>query len=160
MENFKDILMAAARDKGICAEGYSQMRLKDRGALIDYYVANPDWCMERGFPDLATLREEFADCEDKGVYVGRTFHGEVLNERQAYIFHNCSGTVKTGLNVKRAVIPMLYFANKCRMRIVGTGEEVARRDRPLVPLYIFGKNDVGARDNAYAIFTRTKHKLL
>lgn len=152
--------MAAARDKGICAEGYSQMRLRDIGALIDYYIANPDWCMERGFPDLATLKEDFADCADKGVFVSRTFNGEVLNERQAYIFHNCRGTIRTGLNVRSAIIPMLYFGNGCRMRIVGTGERSQMRHRPVVPLYLFGKNDVSARDNAYAMFTRTKHKLL
>lgn len=156
----KDWLMETARDAGICAEGYAQMRAYDRDELIDFYVKNPDWCLERGFPDLHTLEESFADCGDAGVFVGRKFNGEVLDGLQTYIFHNCRGTIKTGLNVEQAIIPMLYLANGCRLRIVGTGPKTAMRDRPVVPVYSFGHNDVSARDNAYVRFNKMKRDLL
>lgn len=117
----KDItydLISTAREKGICAVGFRKMNESaDIDELIDYYVANPDWCLERNFPDLETLREHFADCGNKGVFVDRTFHGELLNDLQAYVFHNCKGTVKVGLNVDKCIIPMLYFANGCNITV-------------------------------------------
>lgn len=152
--------MSDARRGGICAEGYAQMRAYDRDELIGFYVENPDWCMERGFPDLRTLTEEFSDIEDKGVFVGKTFHGEMLDQRQAYIFHDCKGTIKVGLNVEKAIIPMLYIANGCRLRIVGAGVKVSKKNRTIVPVYVFGKNDVSARDNAFVKFTRYDNELL
>ena len=156
----KETLMEAARRAGICAEGYELMRSYDRNKLVDFYVQNPDWCLERDFPDIQTLSEKFSDCEDKGVFVGKTFHGELLNEHQAYIFHNCKGSIKVGLNIKKAIIPMLYLANGCRLRIVGVGQKVAPRNRPIVPVYSFGANDISARDNLFVVFNRLSCKLL
>lgn len=157
----KDILIAAAQDKKICEPGYERMLTCDIDGLVDYYLEMPDWCIERDFPDFATLKEHFSDCEDKGVFVGRTFHGELLNERQTYIFHGCKGTIRVGLNVEKAIIPMLYLANGCRLRIVGVGDVKPKKyKRSVVPVYVFGKNDVSARDNAYVKFTRYKQKML
>lgn len=150
--------MNTARAKGICAEGYEQMRRGDIDALVSYYVDNPDWCIERDYPTLDFLYEHFSDIEDKGVFVGKTFHGELLNEKQAYIFHDCKGTIKVGLNVEKAIIPMLYAANGCRLKIMGIGQ--TKRSRAEVPVYAFGKNDISAKDNAYVKFTRYNHVLL
>lgn len=160
ISELKHQLMQQARFNGICAEGYGLMRGYDRDSLIDYYVANPDWCLERNFPDMRMLADEFSDCESKGVFVGKTFHGEQLDELQTYIFHGCKGTIKVGLNIDKSIIPMFYIANGCRLRIVGVGQWVPARSRSVVPLYIFGKNDVSAKDNAYVKFNRFTHDLL
>lgn len=114
----KETLMEDARRGGICAEGYGQMRGYDRDGLIGYYLANPDWCIERGFPSLKLLRREFADIEDRGVYVGKTFNGEVFDKLQTYIFHNCKGTIRVAMDYDNAVIPMLYFANRCNITVI------------------------------------------
>lgn len=151
--------MDEARAKGICADGYRTMHAEDVDGLIEYYLRNPDWCMERGYPSLSFLREHFSDIEDKGVFIGRTFHGELLNDMQTYIFHNCKGTIKTGLNVEKAIIPMLYLANGCRLRIIGSGE-IAPKAPSVVPVYMFGKNDVSARDNKHVKFIRYKSELI
>lgn len=129
----KETLMADARRGGICAPGYELMRGYDRDGLIGYYLECPDWCMERGFPSLELLRREFSDIEDKGVFVGRTFDGEVFDKLQTYIFHDCKGTIKVAMDYENAVIPMLYFANGCRMRV-----ECGQKNDPAinVPLYI------------------------
>lgn len=160
MENLKDSLLNTAHAKGICSEGYKQM-LESAGvdAMVDYYVANPDWCLERSFPDLQTLTEKFSDCEDKGVFVNKTFNGELLNDLQTYIFHNCKGTIKVGLNVDKAIIPMLYLANGCRLRILGVGDTVPKVPSE-VPVYVFGKNDVSARNNKYVLFRMFPNKLI
>ena len=80
---WKETLMEDARRGGICAEGYGLMRGYDRDELIGYYLSNPDWSIERGFPSLELLRREFSDIEDKGVFVGKTFDGEVNDKLQA-----------------------------------------------------------------------------
>lgn len=161
MEYLKDLIMSQAREKGICLDGFSALRsISTKEALVGYYVQNPDWCMERDFPSLQMLASEFSDCENKGVFVCKTFHGEVLNDRQAYIFHNCKGTIKVGLNIDKAIIPMLYIGNGCRLRIIGVGDTIPVRGHTEVPLYIFGKNDLSARNNAYVNFIQYKHPML
>ncbi len=159
-KELKNTLISTAHDKGICADGYKQMLgSADADEMVDYYVANPDWCLERSFPDLQTLREHFSNVEDKGVFVDRTFHGEMLNDLQTYIFHNCKGTIKVGLNVDKAIIPMLYLANGCRLRIVGAGDSIPVIPSE-VPVYLFGKNDLSARDNKFVKFTTYKNELI
>lgn len=132
-EELKKTLMEGARLEGICVEGYGLMRGYDRDGLIDFYLECLDWCIERGFPSLKLLRREFSDIEDKGVFVGKTFNGEVFDKLQAYIFHDCKGTIKVAMDYENAVIPMLYFANGCRMRV-----ECEQKNDPAinVPLYI------------------------
>lgn len=162
MASLKETLINTALAKGICNEGYRKMRrLQTKEEMAEYYLVNPDWCMERDFPTLKMLREHFADVRNMGVFVDHTFHGELLNDLQAYAFHNCRGTIRVGLNVDEAIIPMLYFANNCRMRIVGVGDVVlppALRTR--VPLYIFGDNSISARDNKHVVFRFFQNKLL
>ncbi|MCM1295792.1 MAG: hypothetical protein NC311_09650 [Muribaculaceae bacterium] len=154
MKELKRQLMEMAREKGICVDGYAQMRTDNVEELVGYYIQNPDWCLERDYPTLDFLRENFSDIEDKGIYIDKTFHGEILNDRQAYIFHNCKGTIKVGLNVEMAIIPMLYVANNCRLRIIGIGECKPNRyvKRAEVPVYVFGENDLSAKDNLYVKF--------
>lgn len=129
----KEVLMEGARRGGICAEGYGMMRGYDREGLIGYYLDNLDWCMERGFPGIELLRGEFSDIEDRGVYVGRRFDGELFEGLQTYVFHDCSGRIRVGMNYEMAVIPMLYFANGSRMCV-----ECEQRNEPAihVPLYV------------------------
>ncbi|MDE6009331.1 MAG: hypothetical protein K2G90_09005 [Muribaculaceae bacterium] len=186
MKDIRKELLHTAHEKGICADGYRQMlESADIDALIEYYTAQPDWCLERNFPDLETLREHFADAGDKGVFVDRTFNGELLNERQVYVFHNCKGKIKVGLNLEKAIIPMIYLANGCRMRIEGVAG-LSPNDKPLagtgrlgnlppiravgkppshnlpirVPIYLFGKNDVTAESDENVEFKVYKHDLV
>lgn len=134
----KEMLMEEARRGGICADGFREMRTDSIGELVDYYVANPDWCMERGFPSLDILHSEFSDIEDKGVYVDKTFNGEVFSEKQVYIFHDCKGTIKVAMDYDNAVIPMLYFANGCNMTISCNQPN----NPPIrVPLYVTDEGD-------------------
>lgn len=159
MDSLKDKLIAEAHKQGICAEGYKQMlESADVDAMVDFYVANPDWCLERNFPDMKTLREHFADVRDKGVFVGETFHGELLNDLQAYVFHNCKGTIKVGLNVDKGMAPMLYLANGCRLCVVGVGP--IAKEPTQIPVYVFGKNDLSARNNRRVTFKVKEHHLI
>lgn len=151
--------MESARRGGICAEGYGKMRGYDRDGLIGYYLENPDWCLERNFPTLSELREHFSDIEHKGVYIDKTFHGELLNDLQVYVFHNCKGEIKVGLNAEKAIIPMFYIANGCKLKVVGVGNIKPLRPS-IVPVYVFGKNSLKANNNIYVEFRRYDNKLL
>lgn len=147
----KEKLMEEARRGGICADGYGRMRGYDREELIDYYVRNPDWCLERGFPSLELLRREFSDLEDRGIFVGKTFAGEELSGRQAYVFHACRGRVNVAMDYMNAVIPMLYFANGCNLRV-----ECRQRNNPaiIVPLYVAEGCKIAADNTGNCVFRR------
>lgn len=160
MNNLKEKLINTAHAKGICAEGYKRMLCSsDIDAMINYYVDNPEWCMERDFPTLPMLRNHFADISNKGVYIDHTFNGEMLNDLQTYIFHNCNGTINVGLNVDKAIIPMLYLANRCDLKIVGVGDIKPIKPSE-VPVYVFGYNEVNATNNEYVKFVIYKQELL
>lgn len=153
----KETLMDSARRVGICAPGYELMRGYDRTGLVDYYIQNPDWCIERGFPSLDLLRSEFLDVKDKGVYVGETFNGETFDKLQSYIFHDCKGTIRVAMDYDNEVIPMLYFANGCDMRV-----ECIQRNTPAinVPLYISEDCKVISSESDGCIFRRNVIKAI
>jgi len=124
----------------MCAENRDALEsITSKGEAIDLYKKTIDWALEEGYPNLATLRRDFADCEAYGIFVDKHFTGEILDQHEVYVFHNCTGTIRTGLNIKRKIIPMLYFANGCNMDIKGIPGS-ATRSR--VPLYVFGDNRV------------------
>lgn len=160
MNNIKEELISSAKIKGICQLGLETMNGLDVSGLIDYYIENPDWCLERNFPSLECLRNNFSSLGDLGIYVGKTFSGELLNEHQVYIFHNCKGNIRVGLNEKKRLIPMLYLANACRLRIIGTGRIASRELTTVVPVYSFGPNDISARNNKYVTFNHIKRNLV
>lgn len=159
MNNIKESLIGQARNKNICIPGLKRLCSEDVEKLVDYYLEIPDWCMERDFPDMETLTEHFSRCEDRGIYVNRHFEGELLNDLQTYIFHNCTGTIKTALNVEKKIAPMFYFANGCKMQVIGTGDAEPRR-QTFIPLYVFGRNRIEAKDNNYVLFRKYKNALI
>ena len=76
-----------------------------------------------------------------GIFIDRHFDGEELLDRQVYIFHHCTGTIRTGLNLEKKLIPMLYLANGCNLRIEGAPGNAVR-----VPAYTFDGSRVEADD--------------
>lgn len=155
----KNLLIREARAKGLCNDGYKNMRECDIAALVKYYTIHPDWCMEREYPSFDMLKERFSNCEDMGVFVDKTFSGETFNERQAYIFHRCRGTVRVSLNINKAIIPMLYFGNECDITIEGVN--VGENRMPtIIPLYIFGENIIATKEAPFVVFRQYDHELL
>lgn len=160
MENqdLKELLMTDARNGGICADGYKEMRGYNREELIDYYLRTIDWSLERNFPSLKIMRYEFSNIEDKGVFVDRTFHGETFDKLQIYVFHHCKGVINVAMDCDNAVIPMLYFANGCEMEVHCEQDNFGNPIK--VPLYIFGRNTVIAKSDEHARFVRYRMKML
>lgn len=119
-----------------------------KGEAIALYKKTIDWALEEGYPNFALIQREFSDCESDGIFVNKEFHGELLNAHQVYVFHNCTGTVRVGLNLKERIIPMLYFANGCDMDIKGVPGSASQIR---VPLYVFGNNRVGGEQSEHII---------
>lgn len=146
MEAWKQSLIRQATMKGMCADNMDALsRVESKSDAIRLYKHGIDWALEKQYPGYPLLARFFSDCEDQGIFVGREFHGEVLDGCQQYVFHNCRGHIKVDLNVKRAIIPMLYMADGCDMTV--TRAESAHSRAIRVPIYSFGENIVSARDN-------------
>lgn len=122
----------------VCDE-YSELtaRAKTKVDALALYKRGIDWCLENNSPSLDLLRSYKADCAYNGIFIDKHFDGELMTDTNVYVFHNCSGTIRVGLNIQKGLIPMLYFANGCDMTIEGDSPVLVR-----VPFYIFGDNKI------------------
>jgi len=138
----------------MCEENRAALnKIDNKVDAIALYKKTIDWALEENYPDLDTIRSEFSDCDACGIFVDKVFHDEVLIDHQVYVFHNCRGSIRTGLNVDKRIIPMLYFANGCDMDIKGIeGSGMSVR----VPLYVFGKNRIGSEQSDDIVCTTYK----
>ena len=127
-------------EHGVCNE-YKELvtRAASKVEVLALSKRGIDWCLENNSPALGLLRKSKDDCEASGIFIDRHFDGEVLDDQQVYVFHHCTGTIRTGLNLNKRIIPMLYFANGCSMAVEPSSDIQA-----CVPLYIFGGNDIVA----------------
>jgi hypothetical protein len=157
----KEELMRTARTKGICLDGFQTMHsANSKEALVAYYLQTPDWSLERSFPRLDVLRQHFADCQEQGVYIDATFHGETFSKLQTYVFHNCKGVINVEMDYAEANIPMLYFANDCHVEIVCRQQQGEGVPAIRIPMYVFGENVVTYEDTDNAVFQRYDFELL
>lgn len=144
-KQWKIQLRREASAHGMCAEYRDLLgSVETKYDAIALYRRCIDWALEEGYPSIETLRHDFKSCEIYGVFVDHEFHGETLDSQKVYVFHNCKGTIRVGLNASLKIIPMLYFANGCDMDIKGIpGSAMQVR----VPLYIFGQNRISAEQS-------------
>lgn len=139
----KRLLRREASAHHMCEENRTALEaIESKADAVALYKKTIDWALEENFPSLPALRRFFSDCEDLGIYVDKIFHGEELKDHQVYVFHNCKGQIRTGINLEKSIIPMLYFANNCEMAVKSAGNFGQIR----VPLYIFGENSISAED--------------
>lgn len=159
--DIKGMLMKNARARGICFDGYLTMKeCPDVNDLISYYIRGINWCLENDYPTLQFIRDNFSDIEKRGIYVDRKFRNNLFSKLQVYVFHNCSGTIRVELNRQDAIIPMLYFANNCHIKVICKQNQGVGVPPIRVPLYIFGDNVITAEDNENAIFKKYQMDVL
>lgn len=104
---------------------------------VSLYLGSIEWALGENYPTIKELRENFSpkELEDYGIFVDREFHGERFYGKQKYVFHNCRGTICTGLNRDLKLIPFLYFANGCDVSV----KSFEHYPSPIqIPLYIYG----------------------
>ena len=153
MTSWKEYLLRQARLESMCTENIDALRAcETKLDAVTLYKKTIDWALEKNYPPVNFIRNEFGDCEDLGIFVDKDFHGELLDEHQCYVFHNCRGEIKVDLNISKAIIPMLYFANGCNISI--TRADAAHTLPIRVPLYIYGENIIKAEDNDDITFSK------
>ena len=126
---------------GLCAEHTDRWNTEwNKATLVEYYKANPDWCLERHYPSLAVLKEHFNDKEtqQQGVYVDSfvTLRATGL----CYIFNNC----KVGV-ITRAVTRLYFGLETDACIIVEDGGDL------VVDCYDHGKIDIELRGSARCV---------
>lgn len=140
-QEWVNILRREASSHHMCEENRHALEsVETISDAISLYKKTIDWALEEGYPSYSVLQKYFSHCEEYGVFVDREFHGELLNDQQVYIFHNCRGTIKTGLNIEKRIIPMMYFSNGCEMNIRAKENDFCIRPA-MVPLYVFGDDN-------------------
>ena len=137
MPNWKKVLLAEAQDKGMCGDYLGPLSLcDDKITAIGLYMSNPVWAIAHNYPTLQVLRDEFALYSSEGLFIDRSMSGELLNEHMCYVFHACSGEIRTGLNVGDAVIPDLHLAHGCHMKVISEGAPVQ------IDIHVYGEDNV------------------
>lgn len=151
-EDWKKLLRRKATTYHMCEENRTALEsVNSKADAVALYIKTIDWALEEDYPGLNVIRRYFNDCEQYGIFIDKVFSGETLTDLPVYVFHNCKGTIRTGLNTEKKIIPMLYFANGCDMTVVSSNT-LGMRSR--VPLYIFGDNTVLAEDSENIVCRR------
>ena len=137
MSNWKQILLREARKKGMCGDYLEPLTLcGDKITAIGLYMSEPKWALTHDYPTLDELREYFALYGTEGLYIDRMFADKLLDEHMCYVLHNCSGTIRTGLNAVQAIIPDIHIAHGCNLVIKSEGPSVQ------IEIHVYGEDNV------------------
>lgn len=77
------------------------------------------WALQERYPTKEDLLA-FASKEtlaENGVYIDTTFHGERIDSHICCVFLNCHGWISTGVNLEKAIAPMLYFSEGSNLKV-------------------------------------------
>lgn len=134
-------LKTEAVGAGLCAEHTDRWNTGwNKAALVEYYKANPDWCLERHYPALTILKEYFNDDDTRqqGVYIDSfvTLRATDL----CYIFNNCKAGIITN------AVTRLYFGLETEAHII-----VEDGGDLVIDCYDHGKINVELRGSARCI---------
>lgn len=95
-------------------------RCETAAQAIRLYKNCISWALQEQYPTKADLLAFFSDKEtlaENGVYIDMTFNGERIDSHIVCVFLNCKGWISTGLNVDKAIIPMLYLSEGSDLKI-------------------------------------------
>ena len=74
--SWKEYLLRQARLESMCTENMDALRACETKAdAVALYKKTIDWALEKNYPPVNFIRNEFGDCENLGVYIDRTFNG-------------------------------------------------------------------------------------
>lgn len=151
--------MNEASNLGICEDGLAILNNQsNKDEMVDYFMRNPDWCLERNYPNIDLLKSEFGDMQHKGLYVGQKLEGVMCKSLPVYVFVGCSGTIFVEMDYEQGIIPMLYFSGGCR--VIVRCKQKNPNGAIKVPVYSFGRNDLSLRSNYDARYIHHKNAML
>lgn len=88
-------------------------RCETAAQAIRLYKNCISWALQERYPTKDDLLA-FATKEtlaENGVYIDMTFDGERIDSHICCVFLSCKGWISTGLNIEKAIIPMLYLSD-------------------------------------------------
>lgn len=94
-------------------------RCKTAAHAIRLYKNCISWALQERYPTKEELLE-FADRKTlaaNGVYIDMNFAGERIDNFVCCVFLGCRGWISTGLNIEKAIIPMLYLSEGSDLKI-------------------------------------------
>ena len=117
--NLSQQLRQDAMAAGLCEPHADDWNKESVYDLVEYYKANPDWCLERQYPTYQFLCGNFstAEVQKQGVYVGLTECTLLLDKPDGFpvhIFNQCSGTV----TIENWDVGRVYVALGSKMKFV------------------------------------------
>lgn len=77
------------------------------------------WALQERYPTKEELLA-FASKQtlaENGVFVDTLFKGERIDSHVCCVFLGCKGWIHTGLNVDKAIIPMIYLSDESSLKI-------------------------------------------
>lgn len=110
------------------------------------------WALQEQYPTKEDLLS-FADKETlakNGVYIDTEFNGELINNHICCVFLNCTGTIRTCLNIDKAIIPMLYFSE-------GSNMDINVEDNSIIPIELYYDSNVSINKPSQARIKNCNH---
>ena len=146
MKDWKQQVLTEAAGRRACRKGID--RLTECGSISDVmqlYRREADWALENDVPSLALLRQYKDERLDlHGLYIDREFDGETLWDKQVYILRNCKGTIRTGLNINKRLIPIFYIADGSELTFESANDVVVH---PIsIEVWLYGDSKVKCND--------------
>ncbi|WP_290437737.1 hypothetical protein [Muribaculum intestinale] len=94
-------------------------RCETAAQAIRLYKNCISWALQERYPTKEDLLA-FASKEtlaENGVYIDTTFDGERIDSHICCVFLGCKGWISTGLNLDKAIIPMLYLSEGSDLKV-------------------------------------------
>lgn len=100
--------------RSLCANYRNPLeRCETAAQALRLYKNCISWALQEQYPtknDLLNFMTKETLAEN-GVYVDMEFKGERIDNHICCVFLNCKGNLSTGLNVDKAIIPMIYLSD-------------------------------------------------
>lgn len=103
-----NILKQMAVDNELCQEHQEKWDYYTVDRLLDYYVQNPEWCIQNNYPGKEFILKNFSiyDLNCHGIYIDQDITGIDIN-KQIIMLHDCTGQIEVkNYDVLRAYMSM------------------------------------------------------
>lgn len=106
--------------KHICMPFYQAVHQCQTAAqAIRLFKTEISWALQTQYvtaKDLLTFTDS-QTLGDNSVFIDKTFNNERIDNHVCCVFLNCRGSIRVGLNVAKAIIPMLYLSENSELTI-------------------------------------------
>jgi len=117
MSNLSDNLKQMAINNGLCQDHIKSWRNYSDEELIEYYVTNPCWCIERNFPSNKFIIDNFiqSDLNKHGIFINDKLTDKDI-KNNTLIISDCVGEI--GVNAYRVVRAYVSGNSHIKFKII------------------------------------------